>query len=260
MSENQFKQYNNLLTFATEWRKYKLNLKPLDATAFRSEMQTDQYVRIECLDLKKKREVLIYLFDPNSKYVSKSQELKKLLIKIKKPCNVILVTYAPLSTFSKKAINTQKHLNVVTYRQEIFDLIVPHGPLCYPHRVMSREEVLQLCNNELNCYLTNLPKIFEEDPQCIWIGAAVGDVVEIKMLSDISGETFQYRVVVPKSGRIIAVKEEPVDDPSEEKKEEPVEDVDEEVLEHIEEAHADDHEDADDDDVAEEPVDESVED
>jgi DNA-directed RNA polymerase subunit H (RpoH/RPB5) len=246
MSESQFNQYNNVVTFATEWRKYKLKLKPLDSSAFRSEMQTTQYVRIECLDVKKKREVLIYLFDQNSKYVNKSQELKKILTKIKNSCYVILITYAPLSSFIKKVINRQTHLKVVTYRHEIFDLIVPNGPLCYPHRIMSREEVLHLCNNELNCYLTNLPKIFEEDPQCIWIGATVGDVVEIKMLSDISGETYQYRVVVPKSGRIIAVKEEPIDDPSEEKKEETVEDIDEEVLEHIEKAHADDH---DDDDV-----------
>ncbi len=56
-----------------------------------------------------------------------------------------------------------------------------------------------------------LPKIFDEDSQCIWIGAESGDVVEIKMLSDIAGETIQYRVVVPRSGRVIFAKEDQQD-------------------------------------------------
>lgn len=260
MVETQYKQYLNLLTFATEWRKYKLNIKPLNETEFRNEMQTEQYVRIDCLDPKRKKEVIIYLFDKNSKYIISSQDLKKLLKKNKNPCNIILVTYKPLNTYCRKAIVSFKHLSIVSYRHEIFDLVIPNGPLCYPHRIMSREEVLHLCNHELCCYLINLPKIFEEDPQCIWIGATIGDVVEIKMLSDISGEAIQYRVVVPKSGRIIAIKEakeEPTDEheePTDEhedhgdqeytKQKEPVEDIDEEVLEHIEHINnEDDHED-----------------
>jgi DNA-directed RNA polymerase subunit H (RpoH/RPB5) len=103
-------------------------------------------------------------------------------------------------------------LNIFTYLHVIFDLVIPKGPLCYPHRILSKEEVLHLCNEELFCYLTNLPKIFDEDPQCIWIGAESGDVVEIKILSDISGEAIQYRVVVPRSGRVIFTKEDTQDE------------------------------------------------
>lgn len=257
MSEVQFKQYNTLLIFAQEWRKYKIESKQLDESAFRTEMQTEQYVKIECLDAKQKRKIIIYLFDKNSKYTVSSQDLKKLLKKIKNPCHVILVTYKPLTTYGRKAINSFKHLNIVTYRHEIFDLVVPHGPLCYPHRVLSRDEVLHLCNNDLCCYLINLPKIFDEDPQCIWIGARVGDVVEIKMLSDITGETIQYRVVIPKSGRIIAATKEIKEETDERVKSVAAdhEEVDEEVLEHLEHANADndelDNDESEDDNVDE---------
>jgi DNA-directed RNA polymerase subunit H (RpoH/RPB5) len=166
-------------------------------------MQTEQYVELICQNPSKQRIVHIYLLEKNSKYSNSSQDLKKLLNRIKNPTDVILICYKPLNTYSKKTINTFKHLNIYTYLHEIFDLVIPNGPLCYPHRIMSREEVLKLCNDDLFCYLTNLPKIFDEDPQCIWIGAESGDVIEIKFLSDLSGEAVQYRVCVPKSGRLI---------------------------------------------------------
>jgi hypothetical protein len=236
MSEAQFNQYNNVVTFAKDWRKYKLLTKPLDMNSFRKFMQADQYVTLECLDQKKGKSVLIYLFDKDSKYTVASQDLKKLLNKNKNPGIIILITYKPLGTYCKRAVNSFKHLSIYVYRQEIFGMITPNGPLCYPHRVMSREEVLKLTNDDLACYLTNLPKIFDEDTQCIWIGAEVGDVVEIKMLSDISGETIQYRVVIPKSGRIIGYK-----DLSDENKEAvdvdrnaDIEEEDDEVQEHRE--------------------------
>lgn len=232
MADVQFNRYNNIVIFAKEWRKYKMPDKPLDANAFRNEMQTEQYVKLNCVDTKKNREVLIYLFDRHSKYSSSSQDLKRLLNKIKHPCDVILITYESFNIYGRKAISSFKHLNIYTYPHEIFEMVLPNGPLCYPHRILSHDEVLKLCNEDLMCYLTNLPKILDEDPQCVWIGATSGDVVEITLNSDISGEFIQYRVVSPKSGRVIFAKES-----SEEEKPtaEPVDlDVDEELEEHRE--------------------------
>jgi DNA-directed RNA polymerase subunit H (RpoH/RPB5) len=207
MSEAQYNQYNNIVTFATEWRKYKLVDKVLSQDNFRKSMQSDEYVKLECLDMKKNKTILIYLFDKSSKYTATSAELKKLLNKIKISCNVILIVYKPLGVYGRRVIQKFKSLNVFVYLHEIFDLVIPNGPLCYPHRVMSREEVLRLTNDDLCCYLTNLPKILDEDSQCIWIGAEIGDVVEITMLGDSAGETIQYRVVIPKSGKVIAYKD-----------------------------------------------------
>jgi DNA-directed RNA polymerase subunit H (RpoH/RPB5) len=206
MSDIEFNRYKNIIIFAEEWRKYKID-NVLGKEDFRKAMQSDQYVRLDCLDNRKDRVVHVYLFDKNSKYVLSSPDMKKLLKKIKDPCQLILITYQVLNVYHRKAIASQKHLTVSVYRHEIFDLVVPHGPLCYSHRVMSRDEVIKLTNEDLCCYVINLPKIYDEDPQCIWIGAEVGDVVEIKMLSDIAGIAYQYRVVIPKSGKVIAYKD-----------------------------------------------------
>lgn len=240
MTESQYNQYNNLLVFAKEWRKYKVTSQHIDIDTFRKTIQVDQYIKIECLDTHNNKNVYIYLFDRISKYITSSQDLKKLLKKIKPASDVILVIYKPLGTYGRRAVSSFKNLNINVYRQEIFDLIAPKGPLCYQHRIMSREEIIKLTNDDLCCYITNLPKIFDEDTQCIWIGAKVGDVLEIKICSDISGESIHYRVVVPKSGKLIAHKEfaEAAAEPTEEKEEE-----DEEILEHREDAAGSDEDD-----------------
>ena len=208
MSEAQFVQYSNIVVFATEWRKYKLLSKPMELSEFRKTMQADQFVTLDCSNTKNKTLVTIYLFDKDSKYTASSQDLRKLLKKNKDRRDLILITYEPLGTYCQRVINNEfKQMSIYIYRHEIFSLIAPKGPLCYPHRIMSIEEVKSLTNNDLCCYLTNLPKIYDEDPMCVWIGAKRGDVIEITMLSDISGETIQYRVVVSKSGKIIGYRE-----------------------------------------------------
>ncbi len=212
MAEAQYNRYMNLHVFAEEWRKYKVNSKPVNITVFRNTMQTDEYIIIDCTDMKDGSKVLIHLIEPESKYAKTTHEIKKLLNKIKnnkeKSTVVIFVTYRPFNIYGKKALAAPefKHLTIYTYLHEIFDMILPNGPLCYPHRIMSRSEVLNLCNNELYCYIENLPKIFDEDPQCIWIGAKGGDVIEIKMLSYVSGVVYQYKTVVPKTGRLVYAK------------------------------------------------------
>jgi DNA-directed RNA polymerase subunit H (RpoH/RPB5) len=243
MTESQYNQYNNLLVFAKDWRKYKVVSKYLDIETFRKSIQVDQYIKIECIDPNNNKNVYIYLFDKVSKYITSSQDLKKLLKKIKPASEVILVIYNPLGTYGKRAVSSFKNLHINVYRQEIFDLIAPKGPLCYQHRIMSREEIIKLTNDDLCCYITNLPKIFDEDTQCIWIGAKVGDVLEIKMYSDISGESINYRVVIPKSGKLIAHKEFNIENTPNDN----VEEEDEEILEHREEGAIED----DEEDVAE---------
>lgn len=207
MSDSQFRQYNNIRLFAEKWRKYKPLEKPYDHEAFRKEMQPNKYVKLDYINPANSRKVVIYLFASDSKHVGASQDLKRLLKKNKDPCDVILITEKPFKVYANKVIYGAKHLNVKRYLHKIFDSEVPNGPLCYPHRIMTKEEVNILLNNDLYCNLTNLPKILEEDPQCVWIGAKVADVIEITSLSDICGEMVSYRVVVPKSGKITTFKD-----------------------------------------------------
>jgi hypothetical protein len=243
MSDSQFRQYNNVRLFAEKWRKYKPTDKPHTHESFRKEMQPNKYIKLEYINSASGRRVVIYLFTSDSKYAAASQDLKRLLNKNKDPCDVILITEKPFKVYANKVIYSLKHLNIKSYLHKIFESETPTGPLCYPHRIMSKEEVNLLLNNDLCCNLTNLPKILEEDPQCVWIGAMVADVIEINMASDISGETIRYCVVVPKSGKITSFRKDdavPVEE---------VEDEDEEIKEYRETAKNElsDYEDEDED-------------
>jgi DNA-directed RNA polymerase subunit H (RpoH/RPB5) len=235
MSDRQFKQYENLHIFASEWCNYERKSDILEQSDFRAKMQTKQYVDLLYINRKTGRDVYIYLFEEYSKYTS-SSDLKRLLSSIGNPSDVILVTAEAFKNYSIKAINSIKHLRIKTYLHENFDIVVPKGPLCYKHRIMSVEEVNQLVNNELFTLITSFPKILLEDVQCIWIGAEIGDVIEITPISHITGKNIQYRVVAPKSGRIISFRdsEKPVEAEFDEKTLE-----DEDVAEHRENANID---------------------
>jgi DNA-directed RNA polymerase subunit H (RpoH/RPB5) len=203
MSDKQFTQYENLHVFALKWRKYLQVSIPKNKDAFRKEMQFQEYTRLDYTNNSGKP-VQIFLLAEAGKYDNSSQDLKRLLAKIREPTDVILVSVDNFKVYSRRAIDIFKHLRVKTYLHENFNLIIPNGPLCYPHRIMSHDEVDRLLNEELCCQLINLPKILVEDVQCIWRGAELGDVIEIIMPSDISGYAIQYRVVVAKSGRVIS--------------------------------------------------------
>jgi hypothetical protein len=205
--EYQYTQYKNLFIYATEWLKYSPESELEDVATFKKNMQIYQFSKLLFTNDSGK-DVHIYLFSPDSKYMA-SQELDRLLTKIREPSDIILVVHTDLKTYSLRTINKHTHLKIKVYLQSYFNIIAPNGPLCSKHRIMSYDEVYKLFNNELFCYLTNLPKILVDDVQCIWIGAEVGDVLEITSPSDIVGSCVQYRVVIPRSGKIISFRDVP---------------------------------------------------
>jgi DNA-directed RNA polymerase subunit H (RpoH/RPB5) len=66
---------------------------------------------------------------------------------------------------------------------------------------MNKIEINQLINEDLFTTIANLPKIREDDPQCIWIGAKIGDIIEITSPSYITHLYKTYKVVVPRIGK-----------------------------------------------------------
>ncbi len=202
MSDPQYNRYKNLNEFAITYRKYVPVTNILNEKDFATTIKTKQYIKMEYLN--SNRNVYIYLLGIDSKYSSTSNDLKTLLAPIKDPTDVILISKDKLGPHLNKTIiaytKINNHINIHSYLYENFDLIIPKGPLCYPHRILSQDEIINLLNNEAYCKLINLPEILVSDVQCIWLGANVGDVIEIKSLSDISLEYIHYRVVVPVSG------------------------------------------------------------
>lgn len=233
MSDSQYNQYKNLHVFASEWRKYKKVSKLQTKDAFRKDMQFNGYVKIECVHPTGKP-VHIYLLAVNSRYANSAPDIKRLLAKIREPTDIILVSALPFKANTRRALTPFKHLRIKTYLHENFNLIIPDAALCYPHEILSHDEVNNLLNNELYTNLVNLPKILIEDVQCIWIGAELGDVIRIKMASDITGTCYQYRVVVAKSGRVISFRDEESKDNSNDLSDNEIEDQIEEQREEAE--------------------------
>lgn len=204
MSERDYNRYRNVLEFIRDWQHFETKHAEMRYDDFRKQMQSFHYINFDCYDNKYEQPVNIILFSDNNAYVQNNADMKKLLSKIIKPNQkhrIILITKEPLSIYHKKSIAKEKVAIIDAYRHEIFDFVVPKSNASALHRILSNEEILNITNNELFCNVVNLPKILDTDPQCIWIGAKPGDVLEITLNTEISGNCIRYHLVIPHTGR-----------------------------------------------------------
>ena len=199
MSDAQYVQYENAHIFATEWRKLKINSKKLTKEEFRKNLQMDKYVEINSLSDTGKP-VVIYILLRDGYYAS-TTDLKRMVSKIKKPSEVILVSNIVINIHINKIIETNKHLDIYFYNYEIFSMIIPNAPLTGKHRILTSDERHKLLNDVLICDITNLSKIAEDDPQCIWLGARPGHVLEVLSPSYITHEYITYKIVIPRNSK-----------------------------------------------------------
>lgn len=239
MTTVYYNQYENIRICATKYRGYKPVKDEISQKDFQTNIQFDQYVKLSYVS-STGTPILIYLFSKTSKYIKKAQDFRSLMSNIKGPHEVILVTPELIPNYVNEAKRLNKHLDLYNYPSRTFNLIIPQGPLCFPHRVMTQSEVKKLCNNELFNYITSLPKINVMDPQCIWINAKVGDVLEIIGDTDSTGKYIKYALVIPKNEKFIAkekdageetmiepVEKEVPEEPVKESKKQPIREDDE---------------------------------
>jgi DNA-directed RNA polymerase subunit H (RpoH/RPB5) len=200
-----FNRYVNINICFTEYRKYKRVSEYHNKEKFRSIMQAESYVISEFTDKEKNKNYLVYLFNMNSKYTisSGTADMKKLLKGIQSNYMIIFLTYDHPMTYIKKAIMRETRLNIRTFLYSIVDCILPRSTLAASHRILSNDEVNDICNNQLHCTVNDLEKISDNDPQCFWIGASVGHVLEIKMYSVINLYYISYRFVIPGNVKVI---------------------------------------------------------
>ena len=81
------------------------------------------------------------------------------------------------------------------YNYSIFALIVPNHISVPKHRIMDKEEANKLLH-DMRIKAINLPRISRIDPPIVWLGASVGDIIEIFRISEITGNSRAYRIVV----------------------------------------------------------------
>jgi len=190
--------YLNICLFAEKWRKYEKKSDQLSLEEFKKKILYDHYIKMEYTNLTTKNDVIILFLPVDSIISTTTAEMGKMIHSINKKSDIIIISENNLSSHVNKSIKSSIH-RIKTYVHENFSIVIPNASLCSKHELLSSDETKCILNNELYCSLHNLPRIKINDPQCIWIGAEIGDVVKITSNSDISGTYIHYRVVIPYS-------------------------------------------------------------
>ena len=201
-----FEKYMNIQKFITDYRKYKLDGEFLDYNVFKKTIQIEQYIYHKCIDTIRGRLVYIYIFRENSKYIKTTQQFKRLIDKLpEEPADVIIISKNELNVYINKALSKYPHLKIYNYLHKFFAIEIANGPLCSRHSILDNNEVRALCSQELIIHPLSLPSISINDPQNIWIGGELGQIIKIESISEITGRTIRYRIVSPDSGKMINI-------------------------------------------------------
>jgi DNA-directed RNA polymerase subunit H (RpoH/RPB5) len=206
--ETLYEKYKNIQKFITQYRKYKLvDSKFYEFKTFKKTIQVEQYIYHKCINPINNKSVYVYIFTKNSKFVKTTAQFKRLIDRLSEDeqANVIIISKNELSIYIKKALLKYKHLQIFNYVHKLFAIEIPKGPYCSKHTILTNDEVRVLCSNQLIIHPLSLSAISINDPQNIWVGGELGDVIEIDSISEITGKTIPYRIVSPDSGKLVNV-------------------------------------------------------
>lgn len=161
---------------------------------------------------KKPVKTFILLLDLSSTYIQSSQNFTKLLNRVpgfddnEKDHNIdiIIISYSSLNIHLTKKIDASikegdennGFVHIYSYKYSHFSSERPKHKLVPPHRILSKEEEREVLNS-LFTEKKYLPKIKKDETISIWIGAEIGDVIEVLFPSEASGVEPKYLVVRP---------------------------------------------------------------
>jgi len=204
--ESVYEKYENIQKFIKEYRKYEMKDQFHDFESFKKNMQIEQFIKHDCINKKKSVPVYIYIFSEHSKYIKTTTQFKRLMDKIPEDnAEVIIISKEELSIYINKALTKYSHLRIFNYPYKLFAIEIAKGPMCSKHTILADNEVRTLCARDLIIHPLSLPSISVNDPQNIWIGGEIGQVVKIESISEITGNTIRYRIIAPDSGKIINI-------------------------------------------------------
>lgn len=215
------KIYNNLFTFFKYKKLISLD-EQINDTEFIKEIFNNEYFIIKTVPNSytetEQEEIKNNL--TNSKYIDtnnyeltyyiifhyksdiylKTQELKKILIKLKNTIfsyRIVLITKVSVSTHVQTFINSIKSkMSIINYTYKLFTIIIPNHILSNKHEILNNDDAENLLNNVLLCKRHNLPKIKLNDPQIIWSPGKINDIVKIIRHDDITGLSIYYRIII----------------------------------------------------------------
>lgn len=144
----------------------------------------------------------ILLIYPGTECESKRANMMKLINHIRFPqSNVIVITPSKVSSGVAKGLQNLSSLkehrghDFKTFTYTLLNSILPEHELVPRYEILSSEKIEQLKTWFIDP--DSLPKIFENDPQMVWIGASVGQVIKFTVLSEVTIEAIGYCTVIP---------------------------------------------------------------
>ena len=144
----------------------------------------------------------ILLVYPGTDCESKRANMMKLINHIRFPSvNIMIVTPIKVSSGVMKGLqmlSTQSEHRGHDFKSFTYTLlnsVLPEHELVPRYEILTTSQIDDLKNWFIEP--DSLPKVFENDPQMIWIGANAGDVIKFIYLSEVTIEAIGYCKVVP---------------------------------------------------------------
>lgn len=133
---------------------------------------------------------------------TKRANMLKLTNHVRYPnAEVIIITPTKISSGVTKGLQSlslqKEHANheFRSFTYNLLNFVVPEYELAPKYEILTDDQVVEL--KEWFIEPDALPKIFENDPQMVWIGAKVGDIVKYIYLSEVTIEGIGYCKVIP---------------------------------------------------------------
>ncbi len=216
-NQQLFSIYQNIFVFY-KYRNLVSIDDPLTQIEFAKRIQKDKYILLSAVDQTHSNEIEsiskyidnfnekstsrdivvsnILLIYPGTESESKRANMMKFVNHIRYPhSNVLIITALKLSNSVLKGLNalanTREHRHHIfkAYTYTLLSAILPEHEYIPKYTILNKEDTSELDANIL-------PKIFETDPQMVWIGAKVGQIIKYTYLSETTINAINYCVVI----------------------------------------------------------------
>lgn len=143
------------------------------------------------------RATTIIILYPGTEAESKRANMMKFINHIRYPkTDAIVITPTALNSSVAKNINKgiQNGLRVKSYTYDLLSRVIPEHEYCPECRILTKKEISDLESHNINP--KSLKRIFSYDPLMVWYGANPGDVIEVKLPSEVTLEMIEYAFVI----------------------------------------------------------------
>jgi len=183
-----YQMYLNVRLFLTKYRKLEIKDDLIDLDEFQQKILINEYIQIDTVN---NMTVLLFVKDTQ---LTVSKNLRSILQRISSN-EIILIMDKLIKAKNKSTIKKETKAKLYFYKHCIFLVEIPLGPCVPKMRILSNSEITDVLHN-MRTSSSTISKIGVEDPQAIWLGAKVNQMIESKGSSSNAIIETHYRVVV----------------------------------------------------------------